>query len=125
MTNTSPKYFGKKEFSIVYCKLIDLASKKCLINYEPIAEIMGKPAGEKMGNRWANETGHLLGEICDFEHRNSRPMLSALVIRADIGIPGDGFFEKARELGKLKSKSNHDEKMFWIDELKAVYDSWK
>lgn len=123
---SSPKYFGKKECSIIYCILIDMARNKCNpINYDPIAEIMGKPAGKKMGNHWAKETGHLLGEICDFENSNGRPMLSALVIRPDIGIPGKGFFELADEFGKLKSFSDYDKKAFWEQELQAVYALWK
>jgi hypothetical protein len=81
MTFTSPKYYGKKEFSNVYCRLIDAArNKRNPINYENIAEIMGKPAGEPMGNHWSNETGHMLGEIVDYEHKHNRPMLSALVL---------------------------------------------
>ena len=127
--NSSPKYFGKEECSIIYCKLIDMARNKCnSIYYDPIAEIMGKSSGESMRSRrnWVIETGDLLGEICDFEHSNDRPMLSALVVNKtgkNKGLPGDGFFKKAIQLGRLKP--GQDEKAFWEQELQAVYDAWK
>jgi len=124
--STPPKYLGKKCWCIIYCKLIDMARKTATpINYDPIAEIMGKSPGERMGKYWPKETGHLLGEISDFEHSNGRPMLSALVINKGTEKPGEGFFKLARHLGKLKSVSEKDEKPFWEQELQAVYDAWK
>jgi hypothetical protein len=127
--STPPKYLGKKCWCIIYCKLINMARKNATpINYDSIAEIMGKSPSERMGNHWPRKTGHLLGEICDFEHSNGRPMLSALVVNKtgkNKGLPGVGFFKLARHLGKLKPDSEKDEKPFWEQEMQAVYDAWK
>ena len=94
------------------------------MHYEEVAAIMGKKPEEKMGHYWANETGHMLREICDYEHKHNRPMLSAIVVRKTEGSPGKGFFELARGLGKLTSVFRRDEDAFWRDELTAVYDTW-
>jgi hypothetical protein len=124
MTIGSPKYFGEPAFNGVYCKLIEKARNKQIIHYEEVAVIMGKKYEEKMGHYWANETGHMLREICEYEHKHNRPMLSAIVVLKDDGIPGKGFFELARGLEKLTSVSKQDEKTFWKQELLEVYKTW-
>src|SRR5665811_2016188 len=124
MTFGTPKYFGEQAFNDVYCKLIEKARNKQNIHYEEVAVIMGKKSEEKMGHYWANETGHMLREICDYEHKHNRPMLSAIVVLKDDGIPGKGFFELARGLEKLTSVSKQDEKTFWKQELLEVYKTW-
>ena len=113
------KYFNK-----VYCELINVARNKNIINYKKIANIMGLSLEDPMGNYWANETGKILGEICEYEHTHGRPMLSAIVVRTDTGQPGPGFSELARKLEKLKSSSPDDEKVFWEREIEEVYKSW-
>ena len=124
MTFGTPKYFGEQAFNDVYCKLIEKARNKQNMHYEEVAAIMGKKPEEKMGHYWANETGHMLREICDYEHKHNRPMLSAIVVLKNDGIPGKGFFELARGLGKLTSVSKQDEKTFWKQELLEVYKTW-
>ena len=125
MTFRPPKYFGEQAFNDVYCKLVEMArNKEKPIHYEEVAAIMGKKPEEKMGHYWANETGYMLKEICDYEHKHNRPMLSAIVVLKDDGIPGKGFFELARGLGKLTSVSKQDEKTFWEQELLEVYETW-
>jgi len=125
MTFGSPKYFGEQAFNDVYCKLIEKArNRQKPMHYEEVAFIMGKKPEEKMGHYWANETGHMLREICEYEHKHNRPMLGAIVVLKDDGIPGKGFFELARGLGKLTSVSKQDEKTFWKQELLEVYKTW-
>lgn len=118
-----PKYFGKKEFANVYCRLIEAAKKRELVYYGKIGEIMGifQP-----GNRLSKETGQMLGEISQFEHDHNRPLLSAVVVRPDLKPerPGKGFFELAKELNKFKEGSKEDQEKFWKQELQAVYATW-
>ena len=113
------KYFGGDIFDKVYCKLIQAARNKQPIFYREIAEIMGLPSS---GDYMAKETGQILGEISEYEHLHSRPLLSAVVVRSDKKIPGEGFFTLARELGELEE--NMDEWTFWKREIKMVYDTW-
>ena len=124
MTFGSPKYFGEQAFNDVYCKLIEKARNKQKSHYEEVAVIMGKTPQEKMGHYWVNETGYMLKEICDYEHKHNRPMLSAIVVLKEDGIPDKGFFELARGLGKLTSVSKLEEKEFWKQELLEVYKTW-
>ncbi len=114
------KYFGSDIFDKVYCELIHAARNKQPITYgKEIAEIMGLlPSGDYM----AKETGQILGEISEYEHLHNRPLLSAVVVRGDKKMPGEGFFTLARELGELEEKM--DEWTFWKRELKGVYDTW-
>jgi hypothetical protein len=124
MTIGTPKYFGEQVFNDVYCKLIENARNKHNIHYEEVAVMMGKKSEEKMGHYWANETGHMLREICEYEHKHNRPMLSAIVVLKDKRIPGKGFFELARGMEKLTSVSKLDEETFWKQELLEVYRTW-
>ena len=64
------------------------------------------------------EIGRLLGEISEFEHKNGRPLLSAIVIAKGEGRPGRGFFNLARSLGLLEDQ---DEDSFWAMEVGRVF----
>ncbi len=113
------RYFGTETFDKVYCKLIQVARNRRTINYKEIAEIMGLP---ERGSYMARETGKILGKISKYEDTHNRPLLSAVVVREDTRIPGEGFFTLARELGELEE--NMDERTFWRRELKMIYDTW-
>jgi hypothetical protein len=114
-----PKYLGTPEYNTTCEQLKALAQQK------------GKPTGYKFvfkimkltpGNHAANEAGQMLGEISEQMHLAGKPMLSALVINQDLGIPGRGFFELAVLLGRLPAgASDHDKKAFWKKELAAIY----
>lgn len=79
------------------------------------------PQGQYMGA----EAGHLLGEISEDEHDHGRPMLSALAVSAVTGMPGEGFFKLARNLGKLTNSTLEAKGQFWENERNAVYAVWK
>ena len=66
--------------------------------------------------------GKILCEISEYEHEQKRPMLSAVVILKDKNMPGKGFFDLARELGKYKDK---DDFRFFLKELVKVHDYWR
>jgi hypothetical protein len=118
MIVVSRKYFGNEIFLKVYSKLIRTAHKRKTIYYKDVAEIMGLPI---RGEHMAREVGQILGEISEWEHDEGRPLLSAVVIREDIGIPGEGFFKLARELGKFQGQNEQD---FWQNELQDVHNIW-
>jgi predicted nuclease of predicted toxin-antitoxin system len=74
------------------------------------------------GNYMSREIGQLLGEISEDEVQAGRPMLSAVAGSA-AGKTGGGFFDLARELGRLPVGA--DEVPFLRQEQEAVYLAWK
>lgn len=116
-----PKYIGTPEYNIVYDQLKAIARQK------------GKPTGYNFvfkimklipGNHAASEAGYMLGEVSEQTHLAGKPMLSALIINQQLGIPGAGFFELAVLLGKLPDGANdQDKKAFWKKELAAIYNT--
>lgn len=63
----------------------------------------------------------LLGQVAEEEHRAGRPLLSVVVVHKDGDkMPGPGFFELARALGR----SSNDRLELWMRELKETFDYW-
>ena len=121
MKKVPDKYRGKKEYSLVYCRILQAARQGQTIVYGDIAKIMGLPPS---GHHMASEVGQILGEISEDEHVNGRPMLTAVVVSVD-GMPGQGFFTCARQLGKLHEDSRDAERHFWESEKAAVFETWR
>jgi hypothetical protein len=113
------KYRGTKEYVKVYSELITAAKYRGTVTYQEIALIMGIAP---IGNNMQRVTGQVLGEISEEEVSNERPMLSAIAVGVK-GVPGPGFYNFARALGKLQPEE--DELQFWKKESQAVYDTWK
>lgn len=63
----------------------------------------------------------LLGEICSIEDAERGVMLASLVVRADTGMPGRGYFAHAEGLGRDVS----DERGFWESEAERVFAAYK
>jgi len=115
------KYRGSKEYLLVCCELIRAARYRGMTTYQAVADIMGLPL---RGSYMGAEVGHMLGEISQDELDHGRPMLSAIVVGAR-GSPGPGFFNLAREVGKLQDDSKEGEQRFWEEEKEAVYATWQ
>jgi hypothetical protein len=64
---------------------------------------------------------HLLGQISTCENESGRGMLSVVVVRKQDGLPGQGFFDLARDLGRDTS----DPDRFFVAELGRVLHSWQ
>jgi len=113
------KYLGTPEYDLACNRLKSLAQERgSLTGYDLIFEILKLTPG----NHTAKEAGQLLGEISEQMHLAGKPMLSALVINRQQGLPGSGFFELAIHLGKLPANAtDQDKKTFWKKELAAVY----
>ena len=56
------------------------------------------------------------------EHHAGRPLLSAVVVNQDSGVPGDGFFLLANSLGHFREGDS--QKAYWQWELLRVYEEW-
>lgn len=116
------KYRGSKEYHLVFSELLTAARCRGTLLYQEVAEIMGLPL---LGNYMANEIGQLLGEISEAEVLEGRPMLSAIVVSSVTGVPGEGFFTLAKQIGRLKSVPRVEEVRFWEKEKEDVYAAWQ
>ena len=64
---------------------------------------------------------HMLGEISSAEDAAGRGMLTVVVVhKSGDGMPGAGFFELARSLGR----DTGDKVAFWASELRKVHATW-
>ena len=117
----SKVYRGSKEYLLIYSELIQAAQHHGLVTYQELADLICLPL---QGNHMGKELGHYTGEISTEEAEHGRPMLSALVVGVK-GTPGEGFFGKAKELGRLTSDDPAAQHAFWEAERKAVYETWK
>lgn len=116
----SSKYRGTKEYLLVYAELINAARYRGTTTYQAVAEIMGLPlTGSNMGK----QVGQMLGEISEEELGHGRPMLSAIAVGVN-GVPGPGFYNWARKLGRLTDDSPEAEQEFLERETRAVYETW-
>jgi hypothetical protein len=68
-----------------------------------------------------NKIGEILGEISTYEHDHGRPMLSAIVVLAGIGYPGEGFYNLARHLGLHQGHGEFADMEFFVQEVKRVH----
>jgi hypothetical protein len=73
----------------------------------------------------ATQVGKMLDEINATEQRLGRPMLSAIVVSSVSWKPGKGFFNLARNTGKLQGTSPEEELKFWETEKQALYRTWE
>jgi hypothetical protein len=81
----------------------------------PIAGI--NPASQHL----AAELETVLDAINRAENAEGRPLLTAVVVIKETGMPGSGFFAYARELGL---HTGSDDRAFWESELQRVHDYW-
>ena len=121
MTTVGSKYRGSCEYQLVYCKLLGAAQHHDEVLYTEVADIHGIPT---TGHHMTREVGQVLREISTDEHGAGRPMLSAIAVSVK-GLPGEGFFNLARSLGRLTSTQPADEMNFWMAEERKVYEAWK
>jgi hypothetical protein len=77
-------------------KLIEVAKRGGTITYGELMKEFGIPRGHR---KPGIGIGHVVGDISEHEHDNERPLISAIVVRANSGtticpkgIPGGGFF---------------------------------
>jgi hypothetical protein len=106
----------------VYEVLKQVAHEERTVTYSEIARIVGLNMQSQLDR---TELGHILGAIASYEHRQGRPLLSAVSVLSHDGYPSNGFFNLARELGRFSGSTEMDRLSFFATELKAIYDYWK
>ena len=98
-----------------YEKLKEVARAGGVIYYSQVAPVAG------VGPR---NLGQILGEVCQGEVHQGRPMLGAVVVRKDSHLPGQGFFKSARKLGLFQGSNDKERREFWVQELRKVHGYW-
>jgi hypothetical protein len=106
----------------IYERLKEVASNGDLITYGEIAPLANLNMDDPDDR---NKMSEILGDISRYEHKQGRPMLSAVVVLAGISYPGEGFFNLARELGLHHGKKELEDLDFFVQEVKRVHESWK
>lgn len=97
--------------------LAEVARGRRTISY---GELVGRVSAGRISARSAALT-RLLGEVCQIEDAERGTMLGSVVVRADTGIPGEGYFRHASELGRDVS----DKEAFWRREVERVWAVWE
>ena len=100
-------------------KLEDAARAGTTLTYSDVAPLAGLDMS-KPDHR--NQMSAILCEIGEFEHAHGRPLLTAIVIRADLNHPGQGFYELAKQLGLFKGG---DQISYFAQELSRVHSYWR
>ena len=96
----------------LYQKLKEVARSRDKIAYSELAKSVHL-------NR--RRLGLPLEEICRYEHEQDRPMLSAVAVYKQSGMPAKPFFDLAHTLGVYKGDNDVQ---FFTDELCKVHDYW-
>jgi hypothetical protein len=103
----------------VYNQLIEVAHAGRTVSYCEVAGWLGRDINKPEDR---SEIIQILNNIAFQENAAGRPLLTAVVVRPEIGYPGMGFFLLARELG---FNSDADERSYYGYELKKVHAYWK
>ena len=90
------------------------------ITYQELARVMDPDVNPR--DRRFKRLTTALYHVNTYEHENGRPMIGALVVRASDGLPGDGFYWCARQLGFEFEDS--EAAAFWEAELAQVSEYW-
>jgi hypothetical protein len=69
--------------------------------------------------------GRYLARIAAEEAAAGRPPLTAVVVRKDSRLPGEGFIEAMERVGYVESASGIDERTAWGRALREVYEFWR
>ncbi len=102
----------------IHEELLRVAKTGGYVNYSDVAPLAGLNM-ELAHDR--NQIARILDGISQSEHDAGRPLLSAVVVRKDENIPGNGFFALAKRLGLHTGGDNLD---FCLAELRRVHDHW-
>ena len=105
----------------LFDRLRQVARARDTVFYSEIAPTVGIDTGNP---NFAALVGHILDEVNRVEFAQGRPLLSAIVISKENNMPGRGFFECARDLGRYSGKGDLEHLGFWVEELRRVHDYW-
>jgi len=96
--------------------LAEVARDRGTITY---GELVSRVAPGRLTPR-SSGVVRLLGAVCAVEDAERGIMLGSLVVRTADGLPGEGYYRHAAELGRDVS----DHESFWSAEVERVWDSY-
>lgn len=96
--------------------MIAVARRGNLIYYSELVKKIKSCVLEPHGSPLA----HMLGEISSEEDDKGRWLLTAIVVRKEDGMPGQGFVD----LAKSRGRNVKDRETFWTEEVRKVHDVW-
>jgi hypothetical protein len=95
--------------------LVEVAAARATVTYGEIARrVFDGRVSARSGALMA-----LLGEVDSAAEADRGVMIASLVVRADTGMPGEGYFAFADELGR---EAVSDQRTFWEREVRRVWD---
>jgi len=106
----------KKYTEMIRPILVRVAKKRDFITYKELQEEMGGPG--------RGYIGEVLEEVCQREHEQGRPLLSALVVHRTDGLPGNGFWELRVLPPSLRNASMEEKIDHWKKEYRKAWEYW-
>jgi len=95
--------------------LIEVAKERTVITYSELMERLDGPGRAYIGE--------VVGQISKNESQEKHPLLSAVVVLKNRGMPSEGFWEgPSYEQARKRGVGKED---FWESELKKAYDYWQ
>ena len=104
--------------SRLFEQLQKIARERDTAYYSEIAPLIGIDTGDPY---FGARVGRVLDEVNHSEQAAGRPLLSAVVIAKETGMPGEGFFTCARNLRRYAGR---DDLAYWVEELRRVHTYW-
>lgn len=101
--------------------LIECAETRTTLDYGEIARRLGR----KPGNAFSHWIGGLLEELNQDEHALGRPLLGALAVNTQTGVPNPAFFHLAEKLEAFGGGPKFEENVFWAEEMMRVFSHWR
>ena len=106
--------------------LVEIAKAEMTIKYKQLMNMMGNRPGR-------GYIAEVLEQISRIEYKAGHPKLSAVVVRADTGMVGGGFFglpgtpeSIRRSNGEWQNpRLSKADEAYWQDELRKVYYYWR
>lgn len=104
-----------------YAYLAEVAGRQVTTSYPEFCAQLFDRAGLRVEIQDA-ALGGLLADIARRSRAEKQVILPAVLVSAESGQPGGGFFAYAQEVGLLPKKAGQDDKfMFWAGQVKAVF----
>ena len=88
-----------------------------LVTYGEVAPLLGIETGNEY---FGVPVGRVLDALNRREFSQSRPLISAIVVSADSGQPGSGYYGCARDLRRYRGNDFEE----WAMEVGRVHDYW-
>ncbi len=106
----------------IYEELKRVARAQSLTTFGAIAPLVGLNLNLRAHREYL---ALVLRAVSIEEHREGRPLLSAIVVQSQGGTPGKRFFKLAKELGLYSGCTELDELEFFSREVARVHATWK